>query len=131
MKKSIMGIFAIVLVMAGALGGMALTGFDDLEGLKRGRDRLTGTVTQCYTMSTETAVELRDSLCANGRYQSTVDDGQGNEIPNPVSCVKYAKMRIQEFPVEEILYHRRAIHGGNWSEYPHPEINVTLNPVSE
>lgn len=40
------------------------------------------------------AVKARDAICWQGGYQATVDDENGNQVPNPESCKKFAVKSI-------------------------------------
>ena len=42
------------------------------------------------------SVLARDATCWQGGYQATIDDGAGNQIPNPEACKAFAVRRIYE-----------------------------------
>ena len=46
--------------------------------------------------------EIIDAICANYRYQETVTDPEGLEIPNPMTKAQFAKRKLAEFVKENL-----------------------------
>lgn len=48
------------------------------------------------TIPNDKAAELRDAIAYEHGYTDTVDDGAGNQIPNPVSKTTYAQQIVDQ-----------------------------------
>lgn len=73
-----------------------------------------GTITISYTVSSDTAIEMKDALCANYKYQENITEideetGEMIDIVNPESCTLFADRQIREFVKNNIVKYRHDI----------------------
>ena len=61
-----------------------------------------------FNFSAQNQKRLVDATCANRGYTDTVDDGQGNQIPNPLTKLQFFRKYWRDEWAKEIQTYEQA-----------------------
>jgi len=111
--KSITFGFGIALILLAVIGGT----YAAIAGSGQEVTVPTGKTMIYFTMDTEDAIYLRESLCHNYNYQKTIYDINGEETPNPQTCTQFGQQKIIKFAKDNMeAYHSWQYDNGYVSE---------------
>jgi hypothetical protein len=61
-------------------------------------------VTISHTFSSAAiAARVGNAICANNGYQNTIDDGSGNQIPNPQTKLQFCKAWLDNIILNQVI----------------------------